>query len=359
MTHMNIKLNDLSAQWKEIKEEALPEIIDYLDSGQYVHSNYVSRFEAAWSSYSDNLYSTMVSSGTAAYQVALEALEFDPVKTCVLLQNNTWASILFTTKRLGYGYDYIDCDEYLQYSTDALENWLKENRNLFKDVVLVPTHILGHPCDMASITTIAEKYSCYIIEDCSQAHGASCRAGNVGQFSHIAFWSLYPGKNLGGVSEAGVVSTNISAYKKTIDSLINCGMSEKHNFISEGFNFRPCGVSAIALYHKLKKLDEWNNKRVSVAKQYSKVFEDRKSSYCRKHVYHYYPIFVKDRETIVNRLSIPYSINYPFTLSSLENNYGQYSNSMRYSKEMICLPCHPHLTHDNMSKIIQEIKDAL
>lgn len=47
MTLMNIKLNDLKAQWEDIKEDALPEIEDFLSSGHYVNSPYVKRFEEA------------------------------------------------------------------------------------------------------------------------------------------------------------------------------------------------------------------------------------------------------------------------------------------------------------------------
>ena len=53
MIHLNIKLNDLQAQWDCIEAKALPEIIDYLRSGIYVGSKYVTRFEDAWSDYID------------------------------------------------------------------------------------------------------------------------------------------------------------------------------------------------------------------------------------------------------------------------------------------------------------------
>jgi len=76
MTHMNIKLNDLTAQWNLIKEEAMPEIEDFLSSGHYVNSPYVKRFEDAWSSYSSLRNSIMVSSGTDAYKVCLQSFQY-------------------------------------------------------------------------------------------------------------------------------------------------------------------------------------------------------------------------------------------------------------------------------------------
>ena len=93
MTHMNIKLNDLKAQWELIKEDALPEIEDFLSSGHYVNSPYVKRFEDAWSKYTNIENSIMVSSGTDAYKVCLQSFQYKPEETCVLLQNNSYLPI--------------------------------------------------------------------------------------------------------------------------------------------------------------------------------------------------------------------------------------------------------------------------
>ena len=363
MTHTNIKLNDLALQWKEIEQEALPEIKEYLRSGTYIKSIYVDRFEASWSSYVDYEYSIMTSSGTSAYEVCLSYFEYDPIETCVLLQNNTWASILWTTKKLGYHYDFIDCDEYLQYSVSELENWLKINRSKYTYIILVPTHILGHPCDMASILTLANKYDINIIEDCSQAHGAACRAGAVGHFGDIAFWSLYPGKNLGATSQAGIISVSNQAQEKLVRAFVNCGMVEKNNFYVESSNHRPCEISAITLYHKLKLLDNWTNIRIGLANYYNSIFNQSiNAPYCIKNVYHYYYLMTKNRDAVVKALNdnlIPYSINYPFTLNSLENKNGHFPNSMRQSKEIICLPCHQYLSKSNIDFIADVIKKEI
>jgi dTDP-4-amino-4,6-dideoxygalactose transaminase len=357
---MNIKLNDLQAQWEEVKDKALPEIHSYLDSGNYVDSIFVKRFEDSWSDYTNLKNSLMVSNGTEAYKVCLQTFEYDPSNTCVLLQNNTWASILFITKQLGFHYDFIDCDKYLQYSVEELKNWLKENRSHFNNVILVPTHILGHPCDMANIYCIALENKCNVIEDCSQAHGAEHTNGKVGQFSDIAFWSMYPAKNLGGVSESGVISTDDDEYARTIKYVINSGMSSKYVFATEGGNSRPDAISSIVLYHKLKHLDSWNRRRCEIAEIYQQHFPMNYADYCAKHVYHYYYIFVKNRSEIIKNICFPYNINYPFTLASLEKQNTEYFiNSSKASKEILCLPCHPYMTNEEVEYVIQDLKEVM
>ena len=69
---MNIELNDVKSQWQDIKEAALPEIENYLESGKYVDSPYVTRFEEAWSWYTFKKHSVMVSNGTDAVTLCLQ-----------------------------------------------------------------------------------------------------------------------------------------------------------------------------------------------------------------------------------------------------------------------------------------------
>jgi dTDP-4-amino-4,6-dideoxygalactose transaminase len=362
MTPMNIKLNDLKSPWELIKNDALPEIEDFLSSGHYVNSPYVKRFEDAWSSYTDLKYSIMVSSGTDAYKVCLQSFDFTPKETCVLLQNNTWATILYVTKYLGFNYDFIDCDNYLQYSVEDLQKWLELNRSKYKNVILVPTHILGHPCDTPSIYKLAINYECRIIEDCSQAHGAELADSKVGYYGDVSFWSCFPGKNLGGVSEAGIISTLSQTLANSIRSLINCGMYDKYKFSTEGSNHRPSGISAIVLYHKLKYLDSWNTKRQKIASEYDKFLYSPVAPYCKKHVYHYYYFFTTQRASILKSFEknkIPYNINYPFTLSSLDNSTSRYEVSERVSKEIVCVPCHPYMNYEEVYYILDTIKKGV
>jgi len=363
MKHMNIELNNLPQQWEEISNQAYPEIKDYLSSGNYVNSTYIKRFEDAWSAYVSLNYSTLVSSGTSAYKLCLESLELAPQDTCVLLPDNTWASILFVTKKLGYKYDFLDCDTFLQFNTKKLDKWISKNRDKYKNVILVPTHILGHPCDMKTIMTIAVRNDCYVIEDCSQAHGAYCTVGPVGQFSDIAFWSLYPGKNLGGVSQAGIVSTNDINLNNKVRYYTNCGMKEKNVFEVLGENHRPCGISSIVLYHKLNKLEEWTEKRIEIASLYNSYLTTAsfEAGYCKRHVYHYYYMLLPRRDILLSSLEasgIPYGINYPFTLSKLDKRRNITNHSNYVSNNIICLPCH-HSLQESDVKYISDVVNTV
>ena len=59
-----------------------------------------------------------------------------------------------------------------------------------KTKAIICVHLAGFPCDMDYILQIVKKNKIFLIEDCSQAHGAKYRNKFVGSFGDIATWSF-------------------------------------------------------------------------------------------------------------------------------------------------------------------------
>lgn len=358
---LDIKLNDVKEQSNHIDVE---EIVRFIYSGQYgaTNNSHVKQFEHSWSKYHSNIYSVMCNSGTSAYITSLYALGVSKEDTCILLQNNSWASVLFSTKQLGYNYSFIDTDSSLQINVDELEEWLKINSKSYKSIVVVLTHILGYSGNYSRILKLKDKYNLYIIEDCSQAHGSIDKNNRIvgASTSDIAFWSFYPTKPLGSIVEAGILSCNSTLKYKKAKAYINCGMYDKYKFSEQGLNLRPSPISAICLDNKLYYLDQWNLEKNFLAELYKKEIKNKQilvSSSDLRPSYHYFPILVKNREYILQKLDkykIPYNINYPFTLSTLDNTVG-YPVSHKQSEMIISLPCHPDLTEEQVKFICKVI----
>src|SRR4030095_17242982 len=55
---------------------------------------------------------------------------------------------------------------------------------------IVPTHLYGLPCDMASIVDIARRHRLVVIEDCAHALGAVWHGQHVGTIADDGFFSL-------------------------------------------------------------------------------------------------------------------------------------------------------------------------
>ena len=77
-----------------------------------------------------------------------------------------------------------------------------------KTKVIMPVHLYGSVVNIKKIKRIIGKRKIFIIDDCSQAHGAKLGKKRVGSLSDISCFSLYPGKNLGAYGDAGIITTN-------------------------------------------------------------------------------------------------------------------------------------------------------
>jgi hypothetical protein len=97
----------------------------------------------------------------------------------------------------------IECRE-----INILENYLKENRTKYDNCILLAVHLYGHPTDMIKVQNLAKQYNCLILEDASQAHGSKHNGEMIGCRSNATVYSLYPGKSLGAIGDAGIITTD-------------------------------------------------------------------------------------------------------------------------------------------------------
>ena len=212
-----VKFNDLTSQWHEIKQHALPRINNMFENSAYVNGPEVQKFEENFAKWNGNKHCIGVSTGLDALRVATQALNYTG-HTHIYTQANTYiATVLGPDQALNGNctIHLIDHDQYFQLDTEKLLNKLTSNTATFCDDhhLIIPVHLYGHPCDMETIMHYAKSFGADVLEDCSQAHGAKCNGKQVGTFGDIAAFSCYPGKNLGAAGQAGVITTNDDLLK--------------------------------------------------------------------------------------------------------------------------------------------------
>ena len=69
----------------------------------------------------------------------------------------------------------------------------------------MPVHLYGQAADMPAIAAVADRHGLAIVEDCCQAHLATCGGRPVGSFGAAAAYSFYPTKNLGALGDGGAL----------------------------------------------------------------------------------------------------------------------------------------------------------
>ena len=135
--------------------------------------------------------------------------------------------------------------------------------------VVVPVHLCGTSCDMASIGALADRYGFAVLEDASHAIGGRYQGKPVGTCSHssITVFSVHPVKIIT-TGEGGLATTNDPYLAERMSDLRSHGITkDQQRFESPssgpwsyeqqdlGFNYRMTDLQAALGLSQLKRLD--------------------------------------------------------------------------------------------------------
>ena len=146
-------------------------------------------------------YALAVNSGTTALEAALAALEAGPGDE-VVLPAWTWHSCFHAVVRMGALPVCAEIDESFNLDPSRVEEAFSPRTK-----VLMIVHLQGNPADMDRLLPLARKRGIRVLEDVSQAVGASYKGRRLGSMGDIAAASLQVNKTIS-AGEGGMVYTN-------------------------------------------------------------------------------------------------------------------------------------------------------
>ena len=259
----------LERQFEEIGTEVRAAIEAVLPTGKYTLGPHLAQFEKEFAAYCDSTYCIGISSGTAALHLALEALEVGPGDE-VITVSNTYVATAFAASYCGADVVFVDVDPQT-YNMSAEQVRPKITS---RTKALIPVHLYGHPVDMDPLMDLARQHKLWVLEDASHAHGARYKGRRVGSLGHIAAFSFYPSKNMGAYGDGGAITTSDPELDQKVRMLRYVGQRVK--FVHEviGFQDRLDEIQAAILSVKLKRLDEWNDRRRRWAAIYDELLRD-------------------------------------------------------------------------------------
>ena len=247
---------------REEAKAVLSALKDKAISGLY--GEYLEKFENEFSRYSGCKYGVATNSGTTALHVAIAALGIGPGDE-VLVSTFTNMATCFAVIYQGAKVVPIDIDpDTWNINPELIER--KINRKT-KAVLIV--HIFGHPCDMVPIMKIAKKHKLFVIEDCAEAHGATCNGKNVGSFGDMGCFSFYANKIIT-TGEGGMITTNNRRLYDLSKSLKSLAFGRKQRYMHKniGFGYRMTNLQAAFGCAQLKKIDNFITLKRKIAKFY-------------------------------------------------------------------------------------------
>ena len=141
---------------------------------------------------------------------------------------------------------------------------------------IIPVHLYGHPVDMDRLMETARSHDLIVIEDCAEAHGATCRGRRAGSFGDMACFSFYANKIIT-TGEGGMVLTNDARLAERLRLLRNLAFTKprfKHE--EAGYNFRLTGMQAAMGLAQFAKISQIISEKRRVAQIYNKLLADIK-----------------------------------------------------------------------------------
>jgi len=352
------------AENMELISEISDSINRVVSTGHYIQGSEVESFEREFSDYIGTAFAIGVASGTDAIKLGLCALGVASGDEVITVSHTAVATVA-AIEQCGATPVLVDIDP----STFTMDVGKMQRSITAKTRAIIPVHLYGHPADIDLILQVANQYGIDVLEDCAQAHGASCKGKRVGGWGRLAGFSFYPTKNLGAIGDGGMIVTNDPDLAGKIRLLREYGWNNRRVSEISGFNSRLDELQAAILRVKLKHLDKQNELRRSFANVYTHSLSDCVGTPIEKpdafHVYHLYVIRSLWRDQLRAFLAeseIGTGIHYPFPVHRQPAYAGLgMNNSLRLTEqaanEILSLPLYPQMTLEQVEHVAGKIRE--
>ena len=352
---MNIPFLDLNAPIEELRNETENAIIQVLNSGWFILGNEDKSFEANFAKYCEAKYAIGCANGLDALFLILKAYDIGPGDE-VIVPSNTYIATWLAASYAGATPVPVEPNvETYNIDPNQIEAAITK--------AIIPVHLYGQPADMDPILTIAKKHKLKVIEDAAQAHGAKYKGRRVGSLGDAAGFSFYPGKNLGALGDGGAITTNDAKLAEKIHILRNYGSEKKYHNLYKGYNSRLDEIQAAILKVRLQKLDEWNERRKTLAATYLKNLPKQFTlPYVPEWadpVWHLFVIQHPERDRLqayLNEHQIGTVIHYPIPPHKQpaysEMKHLSFPLSEKIHQQVLSLPIGPHFTSSQQNRVI-------
>ena len=231
-------------------------------------------FEKEFAVWSNSKYAIALGNGTLALDSAFKALNITAGDEVIVTARTYIASVtsIVNAKAIPI---FVDVDLNSQNITP--ESIRSKITNKTKAIVCV--HLAGWPCEMDGIMDLAKEFNLFVIEDCSQAHGAMYKGKSVGSIGNIGCWSFCQDKIMTTGGEGGMVTTNdkslwskMWSYKdhgKSYEAVYQKKHPEGFRWVNESFgtNWRMTEMQGVIGRIQLKRMFDWQTKRFNNANE--------------------------------------------------------------------------------------------
>ena len=362
---MNVPFLDLKAAHEEIGAELDAAFRRVRESGWYIMGPELEAFEAEFAAYSGAAHCVGVGNGLEALHLLLRAYGIGPGDE-VLVPSNTFIATWLAVTQCGATPVPVEPDP----GTMNIDPARLARAVTPRTRAVMPVHLYGQPADMDPIMEFAAARGLVVIEDAAQSQGARYKGRPAGSLGHAAGTSFYPGKNLGALGDGGAVLTSDAAIADKVRRLRNYGSAVKYHHDVAGYNSRLDELQAALLRVKLRRLDEWNGRRRSIARSYLDGLAGLPLSLpvvpqWAEPAWHLFVVQSRGRDALQKELSargVGTVIHYPIPAHRqacyAAGPWGPLPIAERLSAEVLSLPMDPTLRPDAVARVVSAVRAA-
>ena len=264
--------------------------------------SFVSSFEKKFSKYNNRKFGIAVSSGTAALEISLKALDLKKNDEVIIPAFSIISTALCVVK-LNLKPVLVDVN---------LENWNMDPDQIIKKITkktkaIIITHIYGFPVDMQKVLKVAKTQNIKIIEDAAEMIGQTYKKKKCGSFGDLSTFSFYANKHIT-TGEGGMILTNNKSLKDKCKDLRNLCFGrgiKRFDHSDIGWNYRLTNIQAALGCGQLKNIS-WIIKRKreiglkyhSLLKNNNKIFLQPKQYPFSKNIFWVFGVLIKKNSKV-------------------------------------------------------------
>ncbi|MCF8034757.1 MAG: DegT/DnrJ/EryC1/StrS family aminotransferase [Desulfarculaceae bacterium] len=346
-----------------------------MDLAYFGHGAKVVEFEKALQDYfGDPAYEVVcVSSGTAALQLALEALGIGPGDE-VLAPSLTFVASFQAIGATGAAPVACDVRE-----KDLLLDLADAHRRLTpRAKAVMPVHYAGNPGDLAELYAWAGERGLKVVEDAAHAFGGEHGGRKVGVTGEVACFSFDSLKNIT-CGEGGAVVCRDPEVARLVRIKRALGMDRKgatgapgtspYDVVTSGWRYHMSNLNAAMGLVQLGKAPEFIARRREIAKRYDQAFAALDGVATLSADYGQVAPFIHtirvldgrrpELQTHLGEREIESGVYYP--ACHLHSHYRVEGQSLpvseRLEQEILSLPLHCALSDDEVGVVIRALQE--
>lgn len=231
---------------------------------------FVKEFEEKMSTVAGRRYGIAVSNGTAALEVAAQALGIGEGDE-VIMPTFTIISCAMAVTKLGAVPVFVDSDIHIwNMKVNEIEEKITS-----KTKAIMMVHLYGLPVEVDEVLALAKKYDLKVIEDAAEMHGQTYKGKPCGSFGDISTFSFYPNKHIT-TGEGGMVVTDDEELMERCRMIRNLCFRKDVRYVHDEIsdNYRFTNLQAAVGLAQLERLDEFVMRKRVMGKYYTEQLSD-------------------------------------------------------------------------------------